>query len=48
MDEHKQIVKVIYVKAGDETEISFSEDIPNEERHKKIRDLLEEIELQRK
>lgn len=43
----KQIVKIIYTKAGDETEISFSEDISNEERHKKIRDLLEEIELQR-
>lgn len=48
MDDHKQIVKVIYTKGDDETEIAFSKDIPNEERHKKIRDLIEEIEIQRK
>jgi hypothetical protein len=48
MDEHKQIVKIIYMKAGDETEIVFSGDMSNEERHKKIMDLIEEIEIQRK
>jgi len=48
MSDHKQIVKIIYAKGDDKTEISFSEDIPNEKRHKDIRDLIEEIELQRK
>ena len=48
MDDHKQIVKIIYVKGKDETEVAFSEDMSNEERHKKIKDLIEEIDLQRK
>ena len=48
MDDQKQIVKIVYVKGEDETEIAFSADMSNEERHKKIRDLIEEIELQRK
>ncbi len=47
-DDYKQIVKIIYMKDGDEAEIVFSEDVPNEERHKKITDLIEEIDLQRK